>query len=507
MALSFWNKLAYASGACGVSIFERVRSYYTLPFLLDEVGMSGNMAAIILLVSRLWDAFNDPLIGDLSDHTQNKRWGRRRSWLLYSSIPLALSYVSIWFSPPVPLAWRIAYFWVAYFVFEAVCSASRIPHSAMMAELTTEYDEVTSLSQHRYVAATALGMGASSLQAWMMGWNDDDTVTYLASAVFWAGVSIPLQLLTVFFTAEVPRKTVTAPSATPLVSGAEGSPIERVSVHKQPRYSRSLMRDVAVDETQNPLVRTFLGLWRGGKEALSSRSFALLALCFVSSAALELVATNQAFYIKHVLDASPAIMAESLIIQTVARLLGIPMWASLSRVIGKKYALLIGLFLTAAVQASFFFLGEGDEDIFLMLTPVRGGLATSQVLLVYAMAADVVDEDELLYGKRREGLFFSFLLFLQKLFGSFAVALSSWVLGWVGYLSESVGSGSSEQDPIQPDNVILALRLLSSLVPAAVLLAGWLACVFFPITREVHADIRRKLDERHALEEGRPIIN
>ena len=109
-------------------------------------------------------------------------------------------------------------------------------------------------------------------------------------------------------------------------------------------------------------------------------------------------------------------------------------------------------------------------------------------LMVWSMLGDVVDEDDLATGERREGIYNGAFMFIRKLGGSLAVAIAMAILGAVGM----------DQKPVQSQAVVDAIRAITALAPAVFLaFSVWLA-LGYPLTRKRHAQIRAKLESRSA---------
>jgi len=83
-------------GANAVITFQMT---FLILFYTQTVGLAPSLAGIALMVGRLWDAITDPAMGNMSDRT-TFRMGRRRPYMLFGSIPLALAYIALW-TPPV----------------------------------------------------------------------------------------------------------------------------------------------------------------------------------------------------------------------------------------------------------------------------------------------------------------------------------------------------------------------------------------------------------------------
>ena len=90
--LTTWKKIAYGAGDTSFSMTTTALSLLYLDFLVNLVGLAPQLAGLSLGIGRVWDALNDPLIGTLSDRTRS-RWGRRRPYLLFGTIPFAASFV------------------------------------------------------------------------------------------------------------------------------------------------------------------------------------------------------------------------------------------------------------------------------------------------------------------------------------------------------------------------------------------------------------------------------
>lgn len=121
--------------------------------------MNASLAGSIILVGKAWDAFNDPLIGWLSDKTRSPL-GRRYPWMLIGAIPLAISFFLLWFIPPTANQWQLfAYYTILFIIYYAAVSAVWVPYSTLGAELTQSYNERTNLTSFKSSFAIRLIIG------------------------------------------------------------------------------------------------------------------------------------------------------------------------------------------------------------------------------------------------------------------------------------------------------------------------------------------------------------
>jgi GPH family glycoside/pentoside/hexuronide:cation symporter len=144
------------------------------------------------------------------------------------------------------------------------------------------------------------------------------------------------------------------------------------------------------------------------------------------------------------------------------------------------------------VSIVLFFLQPGQISLLFGLAILAGAGVSIGYLIPWSMLPDVVELDELETGQRREGIFYGFFVFLQKLGLSLGLALSNFALEAAGYITPVAGAAP----PAQPERVLLALRLFVSFVPALVLLMSFIFVRAYPITRERHKAIRAELEER-----------
>ena len=110
------------------------------------------------------------------------------------------------------------------------------------------------------------------------------------------------------------------------------------------------------------------------------------------------------------------------------------------------------------------------------------------------MIGEVIDEDELTTGQRREGVYNGFFTFIRKIAGATGVLAMGLALEFSGYIN---GRGLATM-PVQPESALLTIRISATLAPAFFLAVAMAIAFRYPLTRKVHADIRRRLEERNA---------
>ncbi|MCY7283910.1 MAG: MFS transporter, partial [Cyanobacteria bacterium CAN_BIN43] len=167
-------------------------------------------------------------------------------------------------------------------------------------------------------------------------------------------------------------------------------------------------------------------------------------------------------------------------------------WSAVSARVGKKAVYFMGMVIWIIAQAGLFFLQPSQSGLIFPLAIMAGVGVSTAYLIPWSMMPDVIELDELNTGFRREGIFYGFMVLLQKLGLAIGLFLVGQALNAAGFIESAAG----EPAPIQPDSALLAIRLAIGPIPTVALVLGLVLAYFYPITREVHAEILLKLQER-----------
>ncbi len=157
------TRWAYGSGGAGYGVLYNAH-YFVLIYYSQVLGLDPGLAGLAVGIGLVFDAITDPLVGYLSDSTRS-RWGRRHPWLYASILPLGASFYFLWHPPGFVEGDTLLFAWLL------VCNVSMrtaltmflVPAYAIVAELTSDYDERTRLLTGFHVAYAVLGNGMSVL--------------------------------------------------------------------------------------------------------------------------------------------------------------------------------------------------------------------------------------------------------------------------------------------------------------------------------------------------------
>lgn len=449
--LSFGTKLAYGAGDFGTAMTAQLQVFFLLYFLTNVAGLEPALAGSVLLVGKVWDAINDPFIGILSDRTRHP-WGRRYPWMVFGAIPFGLSFFLQWIIPtsnPNLLLW---YYIVVAILFNTFYTVVNLPYAALTPELTEDYNERTSLNSFRF---------AFSL----------------------TGSIIALVLAQIIF------KLVSNPVSQYLVLGGVCGFISVLPIYICFLGTRHHVHPSPEAESLN----STLSFREQLKTVFSNRPFLyVIGIYLCSWLAVQLTASILPYFVVNWMGmAEDEFPLVAIVVQGTA-LMMLFVWTAISKRFGKRIVYFWGMGFWIIVQGGLFFLQPAQVGLLYALAVMAGiGVATAY-LIPWSMIPDVIDLDELNTGIRREGIFYSFMVMLQKI----GLAIGLQIVGIALQVAGFVTGVPGDVPPVQPDSALFAIRLSIGPIPTIVLILGMIFTYFYPITHEVHAEILLKLQER-----------
>jgi len=461
------NFVGYGFGDMSSSMFWKVFSYY-LPFFYSNVfGLSLVDAGVLVLVTRIWDAVSDPMMGIIADRTQT-RWGKYRPYLLWVAPLFSIAGILLFTTPDWTYGAKLIYAYATYIFMMTIYTAINVPYGAMLGVMTDDSQEKTVFSSFRMFFA--YGGSFIALAAWeplvnfFKAGGGATSLAWQHAMMVIAASCFVLFLLTFALTRER-LKTVST-----------------VSIGKD---FRSL---------------------------LSNRPWWLLigaALCFNLFCTVR--GATVAYYFADIIGFDARLHLPSLgeglgvgflfyaglflSVGEVSNMVGVACTVPLARRLGKKSLFMVVNAVLLVLSIAFFFIPVSPVGFWLMLLfQVLISILTGMMSpLVWSMYADVSDYAELRYKTASTGLIFSSSSMAQKFGGAIGGAAVLWLLSACGYMPRTDEQLANQVLISQPESALLCLRMLMSFVPAIVALVAILTCHFYPLTAERMADINRQL--------------
>jgi GPH family glycoside/pentoside/hexuronide:cation symporter len=435
-------------------------SVFLLIFYNQVLGIRADLVGTVIMVALIFDAFADPIIGELSDRTQSK-WGRRLPWLYGAAIPLGIIWMLLWHPPEMGQTGTIIWLFCTAVLARTFVSMCEVPSIALVPELTGDYDERTRLMRYRF----------------LLGWAGGLLMLIFAYGMFFTG-----------------EKGVSDPAGYDSLSlwGAlmmTGAVL--ISALGQHRHVAK----------QSPPAPRGAGLGHAlaeVKATLSNKAFLWLVSAalfgFINQGLTFALSNYQLAFLwqlKHMEMLYYAVLLFGTVI--VAFVIVPSISARLGKQNGAILLALLSLSFNTALYASWLLDlvpgGPSDPSVLFMFSFLlfSNSAAIGMMMLTSSMMADVVEASQQETGRRSEGLFFAGYFFMQKCAVGIGTFAASMILTFARFPQSA--------QPGKVDVAVLdGLALYYMGVVAVLGIIGVLILRHFPISRESHNERLRALN-------------
>ena len=464
------EKIGYGFGDMSSSMFWKIFSYY-LPFFYSNIfGLSLAHAGTLLLVTKLYDAISDPVMGLIADRTST-RWGKYRPYLLWIALPFAIAGILAFYTPQTDnYTFKHIYAYVTYILMMTVYTAINVPYGAMLGVVTDDSLEKSVFSSFRMFFAfigSFISMGIFEpllrLRSSVMGTLPEKWTIADSAPLDWTialTVIGTICAILFFLTFAMTREHVT-----------ESEMAKAEETHKEEKRN-SIMEDLKALFCNAPW-----WLLLGGGISL------LLFNCIRGGAA--------AYYFADVLGVKAIYtLAIFLTVGEISQLVGVVVTVPISEKIGKKATFIAVLVAITVFAAAVALLPETPAGMWILMAAqilicIAIGISSP---LLWSMFADVADYSEYKNGSASTGLIFSSSSMAQKFGAAFGSAIVLWVLMAFGY--------DNAKDAVQTPEALATIKALISWIPAVGSAVGVLIMAFYPLTDRKMSDIREGLKAR-----------
>ena len=480
--LSIREKIGYGLGDTASNLFFQTTIYFLMYFYTDVFGITAKTAGTMFLVTRIWDAVNDPMMGAIADRTKT-RWGKFRPFLLWFAIPFGVIGIAMFTTPEMSDPGKIIYAYVTYTLMMMVYTAINVPYCALMGVISPNPQERTIVSSFRFVlvfvaafivqyALTGMVITFGGEKNSPHGWQVAMSILFIASVILF---------LITFFTTK-----------------------ERV----QP-----------IKEEKNSFKQDYADLFRNGPWLLIGLAtiFQLAYIvmrggvivyyfdCFVQDQPFEIFGMTQLTLFGKVFDlsnvSSTALGAAFMLSGTIFTIIGAITTKWFCKFIDKSkvYSL---LFIFAGVTTGLVYYVRPENLNMLFGLQLATSFCMGPVsVLQWAIYTDTADYSEWKTGRRATALIMAASLFALKLGVAFGGAALGWILSGYGYAADTV------LDAVAIKGICLSMSWYAA-IPA--LIGGGLM-LLYPLSNKrmlsIEADLsaRRKATESElAASEGEP---
>jgi len=458
--LSVTEKLGYSLGDCAANFVFQTQLIFLMSFYTDVFGIAASTVGTMFLVSRLFDAVNDPLMGALADRTDT-RWGKYRPWVLLTAVPFAVFFVLAYTTPDLSPTGKVVWAFVTYNALMIAYTANNIPYAALTGVLTGDPDERTSLVSWRFILAMTAAFLVQTFTPDLVDWFGADgaggTVDraqgYQWTMGLWATIAVVFFVITFLTTRE--------------------------RVKPDPGQETSLLQDVS-DLVRN---RTWVALG------------VATVLVFIY---LSMRGSVTPYYFDYYVARQEPIGIGPVRLQPMGWFNGLGLLASMVGILfskplsvrfGKRNAFGAAIAVTGVLTAAFYALPGDALAAIIGLQVLLQLVYGVSIPLLWAMMADVADFTEWKTSRRATAMTFAATVFALKLGLSLGGAIAGWLLDQSGYVP-NVETQSAE--------AIGAIRAMMSFGPALAFGAAVAALAFYRIGRHDEVQMGQELQARRA---------
>jgi len=431
--LPLTTKLGFGVCDLGGNLFFTALGFWSLNYLTDTVGLTAGRAGFAVMIGKRGDAVTDPAMGFLSDRTRS-RWGRRRPYLLFGSIPLLLSmwlfFTAPGFSSQIALAvWAS----LALMLLNTAYTVVSIPYSSLTPELTDDYHERSSLNGYRFgFAVVGTILGAAAVLP-IVGSFASKRAGFSAMGLILGAVMAATALATFF------------------------------SVRER--------RGADAEMPKKGFFATYLAVFKNKPYLIILGTYAL------NITGLNFLQGILVYYTKYIYM-NESITTPAMVLLLLVAMVCIPVSVLVSKKVGKKITYQISFAVLASACAGIYFLGHVLGPNFFLAMMVYAGVGIGfGYVAPWSMIPDAVEYDAAMTGERKEGAFYGMWTFVSKTGQALSILVSGAVLSLGGYVAEAS----------QSEGAKVAIRLLAGPFPFIVLVAAIVLVQFYPLDEKTYA--------------------
>ena len=443
MAKAISNKIraAYGIGDYAICLYWSGVGLYLLYFYTDVVGISPLYAGWIYAIGITWDAITDPFMGFIAERTRSK-WGSYRPFIIFGSVPLALSFVLLFWVPPFEGTFLFLFLLLVNIFHRSCFTIVSVPYSSLTARITDDSDERTKLTTARMLAASfgTFSISAAGFPIVLFFGSGNESTGFLFLGLISGSIAILILAITVYF---VKERTF--------------DPVNQVNAN---------FKLIAKSVSQNyPFWIVFSSILILGSTALMFNN-------------------NLIYFVKYSLDLHAY---QGLILGTSGgfTLLAIPFWALLALRLGKRNSWLIAMvWLLIGFLAFYFYPTQSLSELLIILAFLGFGNGATGVLF-WSMLPDTIEYGEWKTGIRTESSLYGFMTFAQK----GAIGISALLLG---IILTNIGFIPNET---QSQETLDGLKMVMSWVPISGVILSLVMVIFYPINKSFHAKLLKDIAE------------
>jgi Na+/melibiose symporter-like transporter len=471
--ISMREKVGFSLGDSAANFIFQTIMLLQLSFYTDSFGISAAAAGWLFLVSRLWGAVSDPIMGAIGDRT-NTRWGKFRPWILWTAVPFGIIGFLAFTTPNFGQTGKIIYAYITYMLLMSVYSANNVPYAALSGVITGDMAERNSISSVRFIFVTLATIAIQGFALPMVNHfgHGSSSKGYQITMGIFCVLAVIFFLITFLTTKE--------------------------RIKPDPKQKSSLKQDIS--------------------DLLKNRPWLIMFLVFVVMFIfLGLRNSILLYFFKYYLDKTSMIsilevlnkgsfgLIEKLgmigpnadiagntfsiinILSQLVTIIGLTLSRPLANKFGKKAVFLTVIILCVLFSGIFIIISPKAILLTLILQLLFNFMwGVGAMSLPWAMMADVADFSEWKNNRRATGIVFAGIIIGLKIGLAIGGALAGSLLNSYGYVANVA----------QTPHALFGIRMITSIYPAAFLAIGIIVLFFYQINKSTEIKMQNELAER-----------
>ena len=440
--LNLKTRLGYGIGDIAICLYWSGVGLYLLYFYTDVVGISPSLAGLIYGLGMFWDAITDPFMGYMAERTRTK-WGVYRPYLLFGNIPLALSFILLFWVPPLEGGALFFFLLFANLLHRTCFTLVSVPFSSLTPRITSDSQERTNLTGFRMLGAQTgtnlMALLAFPIIFWVGG--EDESLGFVVLACVAGLTALGIHAIT-FLTVKEPEN------------------------------------DQGIERVGGSLSEAARAIGKNGPFWLVFSATLIVGITTI------FFGNNLIYYTKYALNLHEH-QGTILFTSGIVAFLSIPIWWIISNNIGKKLTWLISSSITLIALLVFYLYKIDTLTELLFLVAFIGFGSGAGGILFWSMLPDTIEYGEVRTGVRSESSLYGFMTFAQKGSIAFAIIILGIVLDFIGF----------QANEIQSDTTISNMKAIMTLIPSIGIALSLVIIYFYPIDAKMHKELLRKLQE------------
>lgn len=444
-------KIGYACGDFACNMSWTLVSGYLVFFMTDIALIPAGLVSIVTLVSKAWDAINDPIVGNLADHTKS-RWGRYRPWIIFSFIPmLIINVLTFTTFPNWSTTARSVWAFATYFILVLLYTMVNVTYSAMPAVMTRDSETRTSLSSYRMTGAFLAMALLSFMTLRVVNYFGGGAYGFQKAAIIFSLIACPFFIIVILTSKEI--------------------------VNVKPEESK---------------------FGEAFRACLKNKPMWHIAIGYLGWGIVFGSMTVKVYYCTYNVG-NQLLYADATTVQFLVGMLGTFSCTFLVKIFKNKGAIagLSSIIIAAASFVSFFAPFNAVGGTVYMAMSVFQGLGQGLFLAsIYGMQPDCAEYTQYTEGLYLPGFISTIINFALKFGQAIAISAATGALGILGYVAGKQ----------QTSEVLSGINFMSHGLVGIIMIVVAVAMFTYPLSKEKHAWLCEKVENGERAKEGEKIF-